>query len=196
MNIIFLDVDGVLNNRYSYEESEVDGKIKTIKVPGTYDKGILSPNKYTGIEDRFVEILKEIILAVPDTHVVLTSDWKNMFTDDFQIDKNNPNYKDGEYLVERLASHGITILARTLDRSNGLDYSSRRGLGIKNYIKKHNVENYVILDDIPFVDFNEGLEYHFIRTSSYDGLTEENKNTAIDILNGKLLDDKMIERYY
>lgn len=55
MKVLFLDVDGVLNN-WSTKE--------------------LTPDKYTGIEDTLVERLSKVVKEL-DLTIVLTSDWKS-----------------------------------------------------------------------------------------------------------------------
>ena len=55
MKVLFLDVDGVLNN---WSTSE------------------LTPDKYTGIDDFLVERLSKIVKEL-DLTIVLTSDWKS-----------------------------------------------------------------------------------------------------------------------
>ena len=71
-------------------------------------------------------------------------------------------------------------------------YSNERGLEIKTYIDKHNVKNYVVIDDEEFSDFRTHLDMsRFIQTNFGDetttieneGLTKELADKAIKILN-------------
>ena len=66
-----------------------------------------------------------------------------------------------------------------------------RGYAIFDYINKHNIKDYVILDDRYFKGFNDPpLNLHFIKTfdfhgEEFGGLTERLVPIAIDILNGE-----------
>ena len=63
----------------------------------------------------------------------------------------------------------------------------KRGEEIKLYIPKHpNIDNFVILDDEIFEDYDDYLLKHLVKTSFYiDGLTEEHIEQAKIILNKK-----------
>ena len=147
MKIIFLDVDGVLNN---YETTE------------------LTPDKYIGIDDKLVELLSKIV-KLTDAKIVLMSDWK----DDWNLQK-----PDGVYLDKKLEKYGLEIIARTYE-----SYPSRRGEGVRAYLKENKVEEYVLIDDTEFSDFTDELEERFVNTDPVSGLTLEDVQKAIKILN-------------
>lgn len=184
VNVVFLDVDGVLNHDRGYKLVTKDGLEKYIQIPGTYDKGIVTKNGYKGIEDQFVENLKQIVDSQENVQIVLSSDWKNDFTDDMQ-----PVIKDGEpdaesvYLIEKLEQHGLHLAGKTSDKSSGIIVSSGRGAGIRQYLATHNVRNYVILDDWKYNDFTNELLSHFVHTDNTEGLTKTKAQKAIEILN-------------
>ena len=71
MNVIFLDIDGVLNN---------------------YATKARTPMGYTGINNSLAKRLSELVKET-DSVVVLTSTWK----DDWDIDPNK-RAEDGRYL--------------------------------------------------------------------------------------------------
>lgn len=147
MKVIFLDVDGVLNNWATKE---------------------LTPDKYIGIDDQLVEMLSKIV-KLTDAKLVLTSDWK----DDWNLQK-----PDGIYLDNKLEKYGLKIIARTFE-----SYGSRRGEGIRTYLKENKVDKYVIIDDTDFMDFTNELEERFVNTDPALGLTIEDVQKAIKILN-------------
>lgn len=156
--VIFLDIDGVLNGRSTRVKSSMG---------------------FTGIDLKYIRALKELIDQT-GAYVVLSSDWKDCFTED----NCNPATADadGAYLIKRLLSQGVNIMARTDDQSVGKDWSTGRGFGIRKYLKAHpEVENYVILDDIKFRDFTGELEEHFVECKCPFG--KRNLKKALKILN-------------
>ncbi len=163
--VIFLDVDGVLN--------------KHTGITVTTEK---SPNGFIGVDKRYLPNLKQL---VEDTgaDIVLSSDWKDLF----ETDDCDPIHADadGAYLVKRLSDYGLTIKKRTDDRSVGNDWSTGRGYGIRKYLKENpDVEEYVILDDIRFIDFTGELLEHFVYCNS--PLGKRNMKKAYKILLGNM----------
>lgn len=88
MNIIFLDIDGVLNT------------IKTEE---------LAPSGFIGVEDMPIKNLKKIIEET-NAKIVLISTWKNEWS-------KSIGYKgeDFKYLEQRLNEFNITIFDKTND---------------------------------------------------------------------------------
>lgn len=147
MKIIFLDVDGVLNNWKTKE---------------------LTPDKYIGIDDNLVEMLSKIV-KLTGAQIVLTSDWK----DDWNLQK-----PDGVYLDNKLKKYNLEIITRTFE-----SLASRRGEGIRAYLERNKVDKYVIIDDTEFMDFTDELEERFVNTDPALGLTLEDVQKAVKILN-------------
>lgn len=158
MNVIFLDVDGVLNDNFNTKE--------------------LSPLGYTGIKSTLVKKLAEIVEAT-NAEIVLTSDWKN------EWEKNAEECSpDALYLNEKLEEASLFIMDKTTDKSVGLGYSGR-GMGIHRYLNSHpDIEHWVVIDDNCFSDFDEEILTHFVHTDAYDGLTDNDVKKAITIMNG------------
>lgn len=165
--VVFLDVDGVLN-------------IRDLHIP--QEK---SPKGYIGVQQEYLEYLKEIIDKT-DAYIVLTSDWKDCFQDDCCSPELAD--EDGQYLVERLAENDLSIVERTDDKSKGDDWRTGRGNGIRRYLEKHKeVTHYVILDDVPFSSFTNELLPHFVYCEETP-LNEELVQQAICILTEESID--------
>lgn len=158
MNIVFLDVDGVLNCDFT-KETVTD----------------YSGTQYTGVDDCLVENLAKIIKAT-NAEIVLTSSWKTCWDVTMPNNEMEPMAK---YLVLKLKKQGLHISGRTIDRENG-----DRGYGIRRWLKRFpEVERWIVLDDQIFFDYEEqGIIPHLIKTDFSCGLTEENVQKAIDFL--------------
>ena len=153
MTAIFLDVDGVLNCLSTKEF-----------IPGT---------EIFGVEDEKAAILKRISDLAGGAVIVLTSTWKMTW------EKDGPKDFDSEYLVRKLADHGLTISDKTDD-----DWTDR-GAGILRYLDAHpEITSFLILDDQAF-DFKAlRLKKYLIRTSfaANGGLNERHVWQAERIL--------------
>lgn len=157
MKIIFLDVDGVLNNK---------------------DTKALTPGGWLGVSKTLVKRLQRVAAAT-GAKVVLTSTWKDA------------NKLELDYLYKKL--NFCKPIAFTKENEN--KGSFYRGSGIIDYLMEHqNIEQFVILDDHLF-DFEEqSLLDHFVLTNGRVGLTEENTEQAIRILEGILNNQDKIDK--
>lgn len=88
MKVIFLDIDGVLNESASETRS---------------------PTGFLGIDDEKVQRLKRIVEET-GAEIVLTSSWKTEWDPDPEKAS-----ADGNYLSKKLADHGLRILEKTDD---------------------------------------------------------------------------------
>ncbi len=174
MKVIFLDIDGVLN-------SQPDCKATKYKmcVGGCGCIGIYKPR---------VRNLAAIVKAT-DAKIVLVSSWKdsyryyenNWFKD--PLDYDYDVFKYGKYLRDKLREFNLEIYDTTYDYEPNMWL---RGEGIKNWIAKHEVESFVILDDEKFDYERQNLLDKLVKTSFYQGaLDEHHVAMAIDILNKK-----------
>ena len=141
----------------------------------------MTPEGFTFVEDVLVERVKKIIDAT-GAKVILSSDWRfehPRFDDD-------PDTKMGinlSLLIRKLADFGINLYGMTSamchlrgeEIESWLDKNECRFGGIDNI-------NYVILDDLPWSEFY-GHEKHFVQTDAYIGITDEDVEKAIAILN-------------
>lgn len=136
MVIIFLDIDGVLNQ--------------------------LQRNYF--IDRKCVERLGKICNSI-DGKIVLTSSWRLGYT---RLGKCSPQI---ERLKEMFNEYNIEIIGRT---SNLNDRTNE----IKEYMIKHNVNNYIILDD----DIREFKSGRLDKTEIIDnktGLTDKDVKRII-----------------
>ncbi|MBO6046598.1 MAG: hypothetical protein J6P61_02485 [Erysipelotrichaceae bacterium] len=125
---------------------------------------IISPVGYIGLDPRNFDVLVDFVNET-GVDIVLTSTWQN-----------NPGMY--AYLCDELEKVGLSIAGVTHERS------IRRGKGVTDYIKKHNVEHWVVFDDYVFPDFEaEGIIPHLILTDFYEGLLPQDIIRAKMILN-------------
>ena len=155
MKVIFLDIDGVLNEEKS--RSRCCG--------------------YLGIDDKKAKNLAKIVEET-NAKIVLISTWK----DDWRkTDKAHQGIM-ANYLDKKLKKQGLVVLDKTKSiDENGFHFS--RGEGILQYLADNKVEKYVILDDYQFDYDSCGLSDYYIKTDAYNGgLTKELVGRAIQIL--------------
>lgn len=116
-NIIFLDIDGVLNSDHHHS---------------------ILIGKYWGIDPYHVDILKTILEAIPDVKIVLTSTWrehreyKQVFLDVLKENKLDQYYLDDTIIIPRKFSEYTHV---------------KRNDEILQWLEEHTVDNYVIVDD-------------------------------------------------
>lgn len=138
-NIVFLDVDGVLNNSCTKD---------AIK-------------EYIGIDDSKVAVLKEMVQLM-DAKIVLSSSWKENWYP-YAKDKQDAF---ATILDHRLSMQDLTIVDKTIDRRGAkmrglgiLDWIRKQ---------KNGVGKILILDDEKFDYKFCGLSKYLIRTSWAD----------------------------
>lgn len=159
-NIIFLDIDGVLNYVTCID-----------RVP--HSSAIFGINQYN------VALLSQIVKKT-NAKIVLTSSWKS----GWELD----HFKDVDtiYLVISLALQDLYIMDKTVDEVS----PSLRGEGIINWLHHHNYKNFVILDDEEFDYSEKHLYNHFVYTDYTTGLIKEDVNKAVKILEGTQLNEE------
>ena len=155
MKIIFLDIDGVLNNLYTKETFQ----------------------GFVFLEDEKILLLKEIIEKTK-AEIVLSSTWRKGWI----LKSENPYSSNEdvclfEALEEKLAEYDIELMGCT-------EEIGTRGEEITEWLENHkeDVESYVILDDADESEFT-GHENHLVTTSIEDGLTMKAVVEAVSILN-------------
>jgi hypothetical protein len=162
MNLLFLDVDGVLNGFYTKE-----------RIAG-----------YCFVEDEKVQLLKEFVQR-NNLKIILSSTWRygyyyerkikedKTFVTSPEIEKDITLY---HAFVDKLKKFELEIYDYTdiIDEKN-------RGLEINSFLVNYpgEIEKIIILDDINNV---KPVGRFFVRTSMVDGLTERHIKKAEKIL--------------
>lgn len=159
MKVIFLDIDGVLNYTNWY-------------VSERYQNMQMDDNTEVDIDPecakRIINICNET-----DAKIVITSDWRLSWYG----------------TILRLGRGGIPqdyILDKTPERLwkmfSGAKIDISRGAEIDDWLTLHpECKNYVIIDDR--TDFKEYQKPNFIHINPMVGITDEDTNLAISILN-------------
>jgi hypothetical protein len=150
--VIFLDIDGVLNDAFTEDRT---------------------PDGFIGLNHTMIDNLKTIIDST-GASVVLTSTWKS------EWDKKPDNRTvDGTYLHDTLLKHGVKISDKTVDRVSNRGFGIFTYLNEHPEIKQWVVldddiffdyEEYGIMDHLVHTRFGFG------------GLTSELANLAISKL--------------
>ena len=154
MKVIFLDIDGVMNSAEFYNRKSASSW-EWAHMIGKYLSYSIDPDK--------VALLNKIIDAT-GAMVVLSGSWR--------LGPPVPALKEDFKQV------GIDVF----DRCPCWDKFIPRSEIVDAWLKEHpEVESYVIIDDND--QFNEEQHERFILTDEQVGLTEENTQTAIKILN-------------
>ena len=163
--ILFLDFDGVLNTEHYQSLLQYQGKPWQDEYGAFFD-----PNA--------VKQLKRIIDAT-DADIVVESSWKYLGLDAMKelwevrnlpgtIIDITPSSVSDEYLLKNLDTTMLHC----------------KGMEIASWLTEQANQNirYAIIDD-EYVILDSQLP-HFILTNPYEGITEEQANRAISILNG------------
>ena len=133
---------------------------------------------YVGIDDKMVSWLKRIVEAT-GAQIVLSSSWKH----DWEPINKEAQNEFGFYVDRALKKHSLTAIDKTYESN-----SEHRGEGIIQWVRTHEVDSFIILDD-EWYDFKElGLQSRVIKTEFYNehgGLRNEHVVLAIELLNGE-----------
>ena len=160
MNIIFLDIDGVLNSLPYFESV----------------KG-LTQGKYNEISDFHLEKLSEIYHTC-DAHIVLSSTWREL---DVPSDMNcNPMY---EYLLKSLKKYNMKLMSKTpvINMNRPLEIAT----WLDNRTDKEDI-NFVSLDDQKYGIADKLVRTKFFcKNISDGGLQQTHVDKVIKILNRK-----------
>ena len=156
MNIIFLDIDGVLNSTSGTNLTE----------------------KF-GFDDKLIANLKFIIDSVPDTKIVISSSWRALEYDEIHISEEIPWRT---VLADKLGFFYYTDIIIDDTPIHMTDDKNRRGNEIREWLDKNKVKlkvsQFVILDDTS-CDIAEVFPNNLIKTDANVGLTIQNAKAAI-----------------
>ena len=162
--IIFLDIDGVLNTESWYVQ--MTNETPKDKFGYAYDP-------------QAVANLRKIVEET-EADIVISSSWKCMGLsqiEDMWKDRNLPGKIIG--ITPNSVSDELLIDADI----DSMELFHIRGEEIKEWLKKHGkrVCNYVIIDDMD--NMLPGQQSHFVQTNPEMGITEDDAEKAIAILN-------------
>lgn len=158
MKVVFLDIDGVLNNT-STEETFEDCYF---------------------VEDEKVKLLKQLVTRT-NAKLVLSSTWREGWYARERIENPSKSFQSAirlfEALEKKLSEYDLEFLSYTEDFGN-------RGEEIDLWLKNWNgepIESFVILDDM----YPEDLKLHqekLVQTVESFGLTQEDVEKAVAML--------------
>ena len=152
INVIFLDIDGVLNgyNFWNLLEWNIISKFNSDRLKGWY-RDITEP---FGVHERKVKRLAKIVHNTMNTKVVISSCWR------FGLQSNNLSYAQRK-LLDLFDKYDIKIYGYTPRSESG-----KRDEEIKAWLSKHKeVNKFIILDDENF-DLQCFIGKELIQTSS------------------------------
>lgn len=167
--ILFLDFDGVLNTGKYQNQLKNNGQ----KMADEFGLCLFDPEA--------VENLKTILDAVPEVLIVITSSWKDAY---------------GTNAVRRMWKerglpgkiHSMTRVCMDLFPDLESDEMPPiKGPEVKQWLEEHNMKGcqYVILDDVN--DFLSEQKSHLVLVNDSVGLTIEDAERAIGIMNAERL---------
>ena len=168
MKVIFLDVDGVLN--------DYDTCLAFVK---EYQRtGVLKAE----LNEEMVSNLKEIVDRT-DAKIVLSSSWRLYGCMD--NGKFIPKQYKAKGLVDMFDKYGMEIY-------DTVSYSRTRGLQILDYVYMNDVDDYIVLDDdeeeLRLLPREVIIKTHFYSEDEETGLSSKHVKKAIKKLNrGKRL---------
>ncbi|MBE3086037.1 MAG: hypothetical protein IMZ64_07460 [Bacteroidetes bacterium] len=166
-NIVFLDLDGVLNTpQYA---------VQAFSMWKRTDGWFKSRDKYGQVFDPLACACLEYLVHSTGAKVVISSTWRMSGLEVMQ-----QMFKDREIAVDVI---GITPTEVDVVERGTLEYYDLvdRGHEIQQWVNDNEVSNYVILDD--HNDFTpEQLEFHYVDCSGKEGFNYNAMAKALKIL--------------
>ena len=164
MDVIFLDIDGVLNSNLWNESHQ-----KEIEEGTLIDRNLVS--------------LLGILVKTTNTKIILSSGWRFWFNK-----KMNPLRTEAERLVEFFSLENIFIYDFTPDLTTEEIRKTKRFSLVKaqeilKWIELHEeVNKWIVIDDL---DLRNNIVFeHLIRTNPEIGLTKQDVELAIKMIKG------------
>lgn len=165
MRVLFLDMDGVLNDAAFYEYAKAHPSIAKDRVKRTITGHINPVNVY-----NLIHILKEL----PDIRIVISSTWRKFFTLD------EIKYMLGKVGVPREKIIGVTDdVPRDWHEGTGWQCVQRGDLCLK-WAKENNVTEFVCVDDDS--DFDTCKD-RLVQTNYKNGLTRTKAEEILKLFN-------------
>ena len=129
-------------------------------------------NGYCGIKSSCVEILNCILYAT-DAKLIISSAWR------YLVHNGSMTLTGFENL---LLSHGVNCYQKVhgVTRKDVSVEVCDRGEQIAEYVREHNIEKYVVLDDLDLGISRAG--HPFCRTNGRTGLVDDNYYHVMELL--------------
>lgn len=164
MNVLFLDIDGVLNSANWFKTSYETRRRK--RNEDRYLKDYENARWDLDIGQEHVVHLKRVMEKVESLNIVVSSTWRM------------------HYSIEQLKSRLSELLHISPNRIVGKTprLFETRGKEIQKWLDDHVVEKFVILDDDSDMDH---LMDHLIQTRNETGMQRETADRIIEYFNGK-----------
>ncbi|MBR1477041.1 MAG: hypothetical protein IJ608_03660 [Lachnospiraceae bacterium] len=113
----------------------------------------------------------KLLNSLDDSRVVLSSTWRN------GIARDGTTAVHINDLIKALKPAGVTKLDKT-----GVSPDGSRTKEIEHYLRRHSVDNYIILDDDPELFDQKENTPHLYLTSAKTGLTEADVTKILKML--------------
>lgn len=155
MKLIFLDIDGVLNNENWYASGEANKVYDETKDIKAFN---FDPDNWKWVEKLIQET---------GAKIVLSSSWRS-----YSLEKTIEDFKDTGF--NPIVKHLIGVTPYSFERHRGKEIQ----FYLDNCFEK--VESYVIFDDD--LDMLDSQQENFVHTDFFNGITEDNFNKALQIL--------------
>lgn len=135
--------------------------------------GVLNTDRFVRVNQQFglclepskLMYLKEIVNKT-NAHIVIHSSWRMYF------DKTGSHYIC-KYMNDEFMKYGLVI-------DDCTRINLRRKESIEDYIVRHDLKEYVIVDDMYLS--STLIDNHFIKTDAHYGITDQIKNEIIKML--------------
>jgi len=110
--------------------------------------------------EESINVLNKLI-NVTDSKIVITSDWRYNYT-----------LTELRNIFNNIGLHCEIIDTIDLQENSNIESMEKdRIIGIMNYIKKHELDNYLIIDDMDLDKFDL-INHRFVKTKFSQGLKE------------------------
>jgi hypothetical protein len=167
VNVIFLDIDGVLNTT----RTAIGDKLFRMQNPG--EEHVIA-SRANCFDRAGVGMILSIISRIP-AKIVISSTWRfrSVMSDEIQVGDEKYNFANNLY--RNLKNSGLLPFVhedwRTVDLHR-FNAGKVRGDEIQEWLSRHpEVKNYVIIDDDS--DMLEGQQEHFVHVPTNDGILTE-----------------------
>ena len=162
-NVIFLDVDGVLNSKFWDDEHQRE----------------ISEGKYVDVDS--VKLFSKLVKKT-DAKVILHSGWRFWFDDEMK-----PNREEAKFFADVMKKEGVFISGVTPDLTTeeirkAKKFSLVKADEILQWIKENPTDNWLVIDDLDL--HNNEIEAHQVKTDAEVGLTERDVEKALKLLLG------------